>query len=399
MQKIKIISWIITIFITISLIVTNVSALKSDLPVTMNGIDVSRYQGNINYSKVRSSGIKTVYIRAAYGTSKDIYFEQNYKNARDAGLNYGFYLFVTARTVSEARLQAVYFSRLIENTGYNCRPVMDFEDFFGYTNNQINNIGLAFLQQLETSTGIKPIIYTNSYSANTIWNKNVSEYYLWAAHYGVSEPRIYSSVWNSWVGFQYSSTGYVPGISGYVDLDKFTDTILINSTPVITEPLQQGDTNEKQYIVRSGDSLWSISARFNVSISSLVSYNNISNPDLIYPGQILNLDGPAQTSSYSQTYVIRKGDTLWDIANKYNVSVNSLISLNNIRNANLIYPGETLKINSSAVNKNPSVITVSRGDTLSGIASRYNTTVAALARINGISDPDLIYAGQTLTIV
>ncbi|MDO5561136.1 MAG: LysM peptidoglycan-binding domain-containing protein [Oscillospiraceae bacterium] len=407
MQKSKILSFIVASLVTVSLLITNVCALKPDSDKLMNGIDVSRYQQNVDYTSVYKSGIKTVYIRAAYGLSKDVYFERNYKNARDAGLNYGFYLFVTARNAIEARIQAIFFATLIENTGYNCRPVMDFEDFNGYTKSQVNTVGLAFLQQLEASTGVKPIIYTNSYSANTIWNKDVGNYYLWAAHYGVQEPRITSGIWNSWIGFQYSSTGRVPGISGHVDLDKFTDTVLINS-PQPTPPapdIPDKSKTENLYTVKYGDSLYSIAQQFNTTVSSLVQINSIRNPDLIYPGQVLKLKASSSQpvnppASQYTVYTVKSGDTLWDIANKFNVTISSITSANNIRNANLIYPGQKLTINSTEnAATERLVITVKRGDTLSGIADRYNTTVSSLVKANNISDPDLIYTGQTLIIV
>lgn len=94
-------------------------------------------------------------------------------------------------------------------------------------------------------------------------------------------------------------------------------------------------------------------------------------------------------------YVIQKGDNLTKIANKFNTTVDELVKLNNIKNPDLIYAGDTIKI--------PSDISeieyiVKKGDTLSGIASKYNTTYQKLAEYNNISNPDLIYPDQVIKI-
>ena len=78
------------------------------------GIDVSSYQGNINFASVKNAGIDVVYIKSSEGQSYiDPYFEQNYQNAKANGLKVGFYHYVTARTVEQARTQANFFARVI----------------------------------------------------------------------------------------------------------------------------------------------------------------------------------------------------------------------------------------------------------------------------------------------
>ena len=94
------------------------------------------------------------------------------------------------------------------------------------------------------------------------------------------------------------------------------------------------------YTVRSGDSLSAIAVRFGTTVSALQSANNIRNANLIYPGQVLRVSGQATSQ---RTYTVRYGDNLSTIASRLGTTVGHLQSANGIRNANLIYPGQTLR--------------------------------------------------------
>ena len=124
-------------------------ALSPDSGRVYDGIDVSVYQGEINFEEVRRSGIRVVYIRAGYGIgAEDAYFRRNAQSAKQAGLRFGFYFYVTARTPYEAELQGRYFASIIKGTDYDCRPAMDFEEYSGLSHTEIKNIGLAFIRAL-----------------------------------------------------------------------------------------------------------------------------------------------------------------------------------------------------------------------------------------------------------
>lgn len=172
------------------------------------------------------------------------------------------------------------------------------------------------------------------------------------------------------------------------------------------------------YTVKSGDNLSSIANRFNTSWQNLATINKISNPNRIYVGQVLKLSAnssaPAapsqpQHAASVNSYTVKSGDTLSGIAVKLGTTTNSLSSLNHLSNPNLIYVGQVLRVNgqSTAVSRpsasRPSYVyagsyTVKSGDTLSGIAARYGTSYEQLASLNGISNPNEIYVGQTLRI-
>ena len=105
---------------------------------------------------------------------------------------------------------------------------------------------------------------------------------------------------------------------------------------------------------------------------------------------------------HTLTYVVRSGDTLSSIARRFNTTVNELVELNSISNSNLIYPGQVLKIETSASSSEDNNFTgsyvVESGDTLSSISRRFNTTVEELIRLNSISNPNLIYVGEILRV-
>lgn len=181
-------------------------------------------------------------------------------------------------------------------------------------------------------------------------------------------------------------------------------------------------TSATTYTVKSGDTLSSIASSHNTTTAALTSLNSLANPNLIYVGQVLKLantttastsstSSAASTSSSATTYTVKSGDTLSSIASSYNTTTSTLTSLNNLSNPNLIYVGQVLKVAGSSTSASTSTssssasqattsgtYTVKAGDTLSSIASSYNTTTAALASANSISNANLIYVGQVLKV-
>ncbi|MEK1413135.1 LysM peptidoglycan-binding domain-containing protein [Limosilactobacillus fermentum] len=181
-------------------------------------------------------------------------------------------------------------------------------------------------------------------------------------------------------------------------------------------------TSATTYTVKSGDTLSSIASSHNTTTAALTNLNSLANPNLIYVGQVLKLantttastsstSSAASTSSSAMTYTVKSGDTLSSIASSYNTTTSTLTSLNNLSNPNLIYVGQVLKVAGSSTSVSTSTssssasqattsgtYTVKAGDTLSSIAISYNTTTAALASANSISNANLIYVGQVLKV-
>lgn len=409
----KVIFLVWLLFLSSFAMYCNVScALEPYGSMIYRGIDVSAYQGRINYSEVRNAGIDVVYIKASEGDYlEDPEFRNNYNGAKSNGLNIGFYHFVRARSEEEAIREAEFFSRVISGTEPNCRLAMDFEVFGDLDTYEINNISRVFLQKTQELTGKEMVIYSNTYDARTIFsNELASMYPLWVAQYGVSIPSD-NGKWENWVGFQYWDRGSIPGINGNVDLDRFTEGIFLSSGGEIPKPIDPTPEDIKNviyYTVQRGDTLSKIATLYGVTVEQIVELNNIQNPNLIYTGEVLQIttaDKPntEPTSTTTTYYTVKRGDNLWRISRRYGTTISSIVMLNNIQNPNLIYPGQVLLIRRD-VRPNDTHATgrtfyrVGRGDNLTYIANRYHTTVANIVRLNQIRNPNLIFPGQILKI-
>lgn len=366
------------------------------------GIDVSEWQGEIDFGAVRQAGIEVVYIRAGEGSGyTDRYFRRNYEQAKQNGLQVGFYHYVTAISEEEARAQARFFVSLLADTQPDCKLAMDYENFHGQSRETVNRIARTFCDTVRELSGKEVVVYSNAYSAGSVFDASLAASYpLWVAEYGVNSPR--TGNWSTYAGWQYTSQGRVSGISGNVDRDVFRQDIFLSDTSRIPshQPPEQQDSGYRLYTVRSGDTLSQIALRYGVSVNELARYNGIANPNLIYVGQVLRIPGTVNSGGSSlagQRYVVRRGDTLSEIALRFDTSVSVLARDNGIRNPNLIYPGQVLVVN-RASSSGSRQYTVRRGDTLSEIALRFGTTVNQLVQLNGIANPNLIYPGQVLIV-
>ena len=402
----KITTIFILTFIILQISITNIKAIEPSNSEIYDGIDVSRWQGNINFTEVANSGIKIVYIKATQGTNYvSPTFEESYENAKANGLKIGFYHYVNARNIQSAENEAEFFASKINNKQIDCRLAMDFEEFGNLSKSEINAIGLAFLKRLQELTQKPVVIYSNTYTARTIWEGEITNYPLWVAEYGVSRPQN-NGKWNTYIGWQYTDMGEIAGINGYVDRDKFTKDIFINENQESEEINTNIKPGENQYMtitIQRGDTLTKIARRYGTTVEELVKINDIKNKNLIYAGNVLKV--PFTTSGGNDgleeiTYIVKKGDTLSRIALNYNTSVNTIAEENNIQNVNLIYPGQRLIIKTEGMGTEMGHICykVVRGDTLYSISRRYNTSIANIVMLNRIQNPNLIYPGQCLKI-
>lgn len=344
--KICFIMILIMLFMPISIFATTASGKE-----IYQGIDVSNWQGYIDYSKVKNDGIEIVYIKASQGTNiKDSYFKINYDNAKSNGLKVGFYHYLTARTELEAIQEAEFFVSVIANTTPDCKLAMDFESFGDLNDTQINNISRAFLEKVKELTNKDVIIYSDASNARSVFSQELAnEYPLWIAEYGVQTPE--RTNWTVWEGFQYSNQGRVAGIQGYVDVDKYTKDILLgNTSPDNQNENPESNNDDIIYVVQKGNTLSEIARRYKTSVKELVLLNNISNPNLIFLGQriIVPSDSNTQNNISYDThhiiYTVERGNTLSGIAKRFNTTIQDIARLNNIKNVNLIYVGQKLRI-------------------------------------------------------
>ena len=145
------------------------------------------------------------------------------------------------------------------------------------------------------------------------------------------------------------------------------------------------------YQVKTGDSLWIIAQKYNVDLDMLKMFNNLET-DYLSVGRIIKIPSNTKNPRYMQTYVVKKGDTLWKIARMFNTTVDTIKRLNNL-SSNLIRVNQVLKLPTSEAYH-----TVKRGDTLWSIAKMHDMSVEELKRINNLKS-DIISIGEKLIII
>ena len=188
---------------------------------TMIGIDVSSWQSDIDFKKVKDSGVEFVIIRIGFGHKKgeiiyDNRFSEYLKSAKENGLRVGLYFYSYAKNVKESSEQAKWIIEALNGESLDLPIAFDWEIFGGFNNynlslTDLNLIGEAFIKKIN-SAGYEGMLYSSKYYLENMWNLN--EYKTWLAHY--IDKTNYKGEYYIW---QLSNTGKVNGIKGDVDLD------------------------------------------------------------------------------------------------------------------------------------------------------------------------------------
>lgn len=191
---------------------------KNNEPL-MKGIDVSVHNGSVDWQKVKNSGIQFAILRAGYGremSQKDARFEENYRNAKAAGISVGAYWYSYAMSEDEARLEADVFLSVIKGKQFEMPVYFDLEEKkqFDLGKEKVSAIMRAFLERVEFA-GYFVRLYGSASSLKTHTADDIkSRYTIWLAHW--TDQTNYSGTYALW---QYSDKGSVSGISSNVDLD------------------------------------------------------------------------------------------------------------------------------------------------------------------------------------
>ena len=323
--------------------------------MSIKGLDVSEFQGEVDWERVKAAGYKFAMLRAGYGYNTiDKQFRRNASECNRIGLPVGVYWFCYAFSPEKAVQEADGCIDIISEYRLDYPVCYDIEqasaDYIekqgvSFTPALAKNVVKSFCDRIEAK-GYYAMFYTNRNFLDTYLGTELSKRYAyWYARYADRFDGTDCGIW------QYTSTGSVPGISGNVDLDL-------------------GYTNYPSVIKKAG-----------------LNHLSASSPS------------PSPVPEYI-TYVIQPGDTLSGIARRYGTTVTALTQLNKLSDPDKIYAGNTLKVpeNGTGVDSSTQYYTIRPGDTLSEIARRFGTTVSALTRLNGISDPDKIYAGNRIRI-
>ena len=308
----------------------------------MRVIDISQFNGVIDFTKLPN--VDGIIIRAGYrgyGVSgklaTDKYFYTNIKKATQQGFKVGVYFVTQALTYAEAIAEAEYTLELISQYSVplgiywdteNCNNGKGRADHGKVTAAKRSSMAKAFCDTI-IAEGYKAGIYASeSWYKSDLILEELQDYVIWVAKYSKTRPSI------NYNGWQYTSSGTIDGIKGYVDISTFDNIIepiesVIESTPV--------KTNEQ-----------------------------------IADEVISGLWGDGHTRKGRLTSAGYDYKTIWDIVNN--------------------------KLGSGVVQHSAKYYTVKRGDTLSSIAKRYGVTVAYLTQLNGIKNPNKIQIGQKIKI-
>ncbi len=196
------------------------------LSETTFGIDVSRFQGNINWSQVAGAGVKFAYIQISRKINDiDAKFEFNWEQAKQNGILRGAY----QRFQPDQDVQAqanIFLSKLGPFQAGDLPPMLDVEDSGNLPASTIAERVRQWLNIVEGATGVRPIIYTGRYFWQDFLNSaDFTEYPLWIAHYTTGCPNI-PAPWTNWAIHQYSSTAVIAGITANtVDVNHFNGSI------------------------------------------------------------------------------------------------------------------------------------------------------------------------------
>lgn len=269
------------------------------------GIDVSHHNGDINWERVKNSGIEFAMIRTGYGIKNDRQidkkFKQNIEGAKDAGIDVGVYHYSYATSSHQAVEEANFCLEIISKYDIDYPICYDIEDntILQFNKQTKTDMCISFCDTIELA-GYYAMIYCNpNWLNNHLYSEQIlNRYDLWLAQWGSESPSYACGIW------QKSDKGKVDGINGYVDLDIayrdykgiIQDANLNHKSCVAhntTNASSPKGTNAqlKNYTVQKGDTLWSISEKFYGSgiLYNKIKINNNLSSDAIYPGQVLKV--------------------------------------------------------------------------------------------------------------
>ncbi len=274
------------------------------MAVLAKGIDVSEMQGRIDWQAVKNAGISYAILRCGYGQDQtdqdDAEWAYNAAECERLGIPYGAYLFCYATTPERARGEAAHARRLLseKKLSYPVYYDMEYSDLQGnLTPSQYAAVAKAFCDELEQADFFVGIYANLDWWENRLTDPVFENWVRWVAQYYTRCE--YTGSYGMW---QYTSSASVPGIVGNVDMNEcYTDYPGIISGSVSPEkPTKSTQPNdeEQRYTVKEGDTLSEIAQRYQKSYTELAAYNGITDPDLIYVGQVIRIPavGSASTS-------------------------------------------------------------------------------------------------------
>lgn len=344
--------------------------------MALKGIDVSQWQGNIDWQKVKGAGVQFAMLRAGYGRNNlDTKFHRNAQGAIAAGIPIGLYWFSYALNVEMARREAQYAVEVAKKYKITWPIAYDLEyDTVSYavkngvaiTKSLATQMAIAFCEEIKR-LGYIPMVYTNLDYLNRYFDRSKLPYDLWYAQYASTASVADKEIW------QYSSKGSVPGIAGNVDMNHgykdYGNGGDSKPDPAPTpSPAPSGITLNLAVAVMQGkygagqDRKNALGTRYQ-EVQDFINHIASASTDTLVAEVMQGKYGNGETRKTV-------------LGSRYKAVQDKIDG----RGSGAVY------------------YTVRSGDTLSGIAAKYGTTYQKLAQMNGIANPNKIYVGQKLRV-
>lgn len=248
----------------------------------MKLIDLSYHNGNIDFKKVKADGIEGVILRAGYGKNTvDKKFKTYIKDAISAGLHIGIYWFSYAYTVAQAEEEANFCLKTIKSY----KEKIDLPVFFDW---EYDSMSYASRYGREVITAMNKkfceVIEKAGYTAGVYFNEDYRKRFIdldKLKGYATWYARYTNEKQTKYDIWQRASTGKVSGINGNVDMDVLNNTKILKA--------KKTTIKTTYYIVKKGDTLSGIAKKFGTTVNKIAKDNNIKNVNLIYPGQRLKV--------------------------------------------------------------------------------------------------------------
>lgn len=386
----------------------------------LHGIDISRWQGVINWDAVKASTNFAI-IKASGGDGglyADGQFARNKREARRVGILHGFYHYAGGTQSPEA--EADQFVNTVSDLEKGEMLVLDWEE----QQSDVVGWSLRFCERVEQRTGVKPLIYTNGarvtgYNWKSLVNNNNG---LWVAAWGANNGQVPASQpsignWPFWAIWQYSSRGNLAGLSP-LDLDLFngdSGAFLAygNGKGTSTKPSKPAPVEEAphasvdHYVVTSRDYDGIAAAMKRIGISdwqAVARLNGLKSPYVIHAGDVLKLTGKAKVTPSNGTYTVKSTDYDGLAAAMQRIGItnwHAVAAHNGLKAPYTIHAGDVLKLIGGTPSTNHSrayyIVKPTDADGLAAAMERIGiSNWQAVAHLNGLKSPYIIHANDKL---
>ena len=317
-------------------------------------VDVASHQAGIVTGALDCDA---VICKATEGTGYvNPYCDEHYQSAKAAGKLLGVYHYASG---GNPEREAVFFFKNVQGYLHEAILVLDWESGNNAAWGDSSWVA-RFCAHVVALTGINPMIYVQRSAASQC--VGLGDYGIWLAEYPDYAPRGWDAYYppnysGDYAMHQYTSSGNISGWGGPLDLSLFfgdenawrayavaTEHPIPAPQPQVQEYAQPVQSSNTTYIVQAGDTLSEIAQRFGTTYQHLAAINGISNPNIIHVGDRIVIDGVVSAQSSDEYYTVQPGDTLSGIAERYGTSYQYLAYINGISDPNKIYVGDTIRV-------------------------------------------------------